>query len=96
MRGPSVAVVSLLAYIAVSRRVSWLAVVMITYHAIEVGVFNGLSQREHLIGTVTGALAGVATRCVARRRSARSAGVPVTAQRAAPPPERVLESSRHG
>jgi hypothetical protein len=85
--GPSVAVVSLLAYIALSRRASWLAIGMITYHAIEVGIFNALSQREHLIGTVTGALAGAATRHVAGRRSARSArsgrsarsaGAPVT------------------
>jgi hypothetical protein len=93
--GPSVAVVSLLAYMAVSRRVSWLAIGMITYHAVEVGIFNGLSQREHLIGTATGALAGAATRHVAGRRSARSAGDPATAQRTAPP-QRALESSRHG
>jgi hypothetical protein len=94
--GPSVAVVSLLAYIAVSRRVSWLAIGMITYHAIEVGVFNGLSQREHLIGTVTGALAGGAARHVAGWRSAPSASAPMTVHPTAPPPERVLQSSRRG
>ncbi|WP_238009368.1 hypothetical protein KZZ52_27625 [Dactylosporangium sp. AC04546] len=69
--GPSVAVISLLAYIVVACRVSWLAIGMIAYHAIEIGIFNGLSQREHLIGTVTGATIAAAVAVPASVRSAR-------------------------
>lgn len=60
--GPSVAVVGLIAYIAVVRKSSWLAAAMIAYHSIEIGIFNGLSQREHLIGTATGVAAAALTR----------------------------------
>jgi hypothetical protein len=60
--GPSVAVVAVIAYIAVAHRVSWLVIGMIAYHATEVGLFNGLSQREHLIGTLSGVLAAIVTR----------------------------------
>jgi len=73
-----VAVLALLAYIAVNRRVSWLAVAMISYHAIEMATFNGLSQREHMVGAVVGAAgaagvrlwhaAGLGERLAARER----------------------------
>jgi hypothetical protein len=53
--GPSVAVVALIAYIAVARGASWLAVSLVAYHAVEIAVFNGLSQREHLLGAMIGA-----------------------------------------
>ncbi|WP_345128727.1 hypothetical protein [Dactylosporangium darangshiense] len=67
--GPSVAVISLLAYAVVACRASWLAIVLIAYHAIEIGIFNGVAQREHLIGTFTGALLAVAGRLATRRRA---------------------------
>jgi len=64
--GPSVAVVALIAYVAVARRVSWLAVAIVAYHSIELVMFNALSQREHLIGAVTGAVAAAVTRLAQR------------------------------
>lgn len=67
--GPSVAVITLLAYVVVACRLSWLAVGLIAYHAIEIGIFNGLSQREHLIGTLTGVLMAVAGRLATQRRA---------------------------
>jgi hypothetical protein len=54
--GPSVAVVALIAYIAVARGASWLAVGLVGYHIAELAVFNALSQREHLIGALIGAV----------------------------------------
>jgi hypothetical protein len=60
--GPSVAVVALVAYIAVARRVSWLAVTLIAYHLVEMATFNGLSQREHMVGAVVGATGAAAAR----------------------------------
>ena len=76
--GPSVAVLALLAYIAVNRRVSWLAIALIGYHGIEMATFNGLSQREHMVGAVVGAAgaagvrlwhaAGLGERLAARER----------------------------
>jgi hypothetical protein len=69
--GPSVAVVTVIAYIAVVRGASWLVGVLVAYDAIEIVVFNGLSQREHLVGVVVGAVcAGVARVRAGRRRSA--------------------------
>jgi hypothetical protein len=65
--GPSVAVIALLAYVVVAGRVGWLAIGMIAYHAIEIGVFNGMSQREHLIGTLTGAVMAVPSRLAQHR-----------------------------
>jgi hypothetical protein len=64
--GPSVAVITVIAYLVVAHRASWLAIGMIAYHVTEVGIFNGLSQREHLIGTLTGVLAATVTRAAAR------------------------------
>jgi hypothetical protein len=52
--GPSAAVVCLLTYIALTYRQTWLAVSLIIYAGIEIAVFNGLSQREHLVGILTG------------------------------------------
>ncbi len=60
--GPSVAVIALLAYLAVLYRVGWLALAILAYHVVEVAVFDGLSQREHVVGTLTGILAAVVTR----------------------------------
>lgn len=65
--GPSVAVVALIAYIAVVRGAGWLALTLVAYHSVEIAVFNGLSQREHLIGAAVGAGFGVATVAVAAR-----------------------------
>jgi hypothetical protein len=55
--GPSVAVIAVIAYVVVAHRATWLAIAMIAYHVTEIGIFNGLSQREHLIGTLTGVVA---------------------------------------
>jgi hypothetical protein len=78
--GPSVAVIALVAYLAVVGRVGWLAIGLIAYHAVEVGVFNGLSQREHLVGTLTGVVAGTITVLLARRHGLRpQEGPPVHA-----------------
>jgi hypothetical protein len=75
--GPSVAVVALIAYITVVRGAGWLAVTLVAYHSIEIGVFNGLSQREHLIGAVVGAGCGAAAVAVAARgRAPRRVTVP--------------------
>jgi hypothetical protein len=65
--GPSVAVVALLAYLAVVRRVGWLALAVGTYDLVELAVFNGLSQRDHLLGAATGALAALGTVLLVRR-----------------------------
>jgi len=59
--GPSVAVVALLAYILTRSRAGWMAALMVAYHAAELIVFNGLAQREHLVGSLTGVAAAVAT-----------------------------------
>jgi hypothetical protein len=74
--GPSVAVISLLAYAVVACRASWLAIGLIAYHAIEIGIFNGVAQREHLIGTLTGALLAAAGRLALRRRTRPAGGGP--------------------
>lgn len=63
--GPSVAVVALIAYIAVVRGAGWLALTLVAYHSVELAVFNGLSQREHLLGAVVGAGCGAAAITVA-------------------------------
>jgi hypothetical protein len=52
--GPSVAVVTLAAFVAVDRRLRWLAWLLVTYHAAEMAIFHGLSQREHLVGVLVG------------------------------------------
>jgi hypothetical protein len=69
-----VAVVALTAYIAVAQRMVWLALAVITYQAFELGVFNSLSQREHLLGALTGALAGLGARLVVGSREPRPSG----------------------
>jgi hypothetical protein len=75
--GPSVAVVALIAYIAVVRGAGWLALTLVTYHSVEIAVFNGLSQREHLLGAMVGAGWGTAAVAVAARgRAPRRAPVP--------------------
>jgi hypothetical protein len=66
--GPSVAVVALLAYVAVARRFSWLAIAILAYDATELSIFNGLSQREHLVGALTGFALGAITRLLARHK----------------------------
>ena len=63
--GPSAAVVALLAYLAVVRGAGWLAAGLVAYHAIEIGTFNGLSQREHLVGSLTGVCLALAGRAPA-------------------------------
>ncbi len=60
--GPSVAVVALIAYIAVTRGASWLAIGLVAYHTAEIAVFNALSQREHLIGALIGAVSAACVR----------------------------------
>lgn len=68
--GPSVAVIALLVYIAVDRNLGWLAATILAYHAVEIGIFNGLSQREHLVGSLTGAVAAMVVVWRRRRRAA--------------------------
>jgi hypothetical protein len=68
--GPSVAVVALLAYLAVWCGVLWLAAAIACYDATELVIFDGLSQRGHLAGTIIGvASAAVATRVTRSRYS---------------------------
>jgi hypothetical protein len=55
--GPSVAVVALAAYLAMERRLVWLAAILVTYHVAEMVLIHGLSQREHLVGVLVGASA---------------------------------------
>jgi hypothetical protein len=78
--GPSVAVVALLAYLATVRRVGMLVAVILAYDTMELAVFNGLSQREHLVGVVSGAAAGAAVWLLAHRKrrhpTAAAAGRP--------------------
>jgi hypothetical protein len=69
--GPSVAVVALIACVAVARRATWLAVVLVGYHAAEIAVFNGLSQREHLIGAAVGAGSAACVRLAPWWRASR-------------------------
>ncbi|MBG6136255.1 hypothetical protein [Longispora fulva] len=52
--GPSAAVICLIGYVAWSRGMTWLAVTLVVYDAVEIAVFNGLSQREHLVGLAAG------------------------------------------
>lgn len=59
--GPSAAVLALLAYLAVSRRVGWLAAVLLGYEALESFVLHGATQREHLVGVLAGALTAALT-----------------------------------
>ncbi|MGC9665577.1 hypothetical protein ACNTMW_03365 [Planosporangium sp. 12N6] len=68
--GPSVAVVAVIAYVAVACRAYWLAGVLAAYDTAEIMVFNGLSQREHLLGVLAGAACAGAGRFVATRRPA--------------------------
>ncbi|GAA0735569.1 hypothetical protein GCM10010199_56040 [Dactylosporangium roseum] len=79
--GPSAAVVSLLAYVAVRRRAGWLALGLIAYHTIEVAVLNGLTQREHLVGTVTGAAVALTAAVWAARQRVPLADVAVAGSR---------------
>jgi hypothetical protein len=64
--GPSVAVVTVIAYLAVIRGASWLVGVLVAYDVIELAVFNGLSQREHLLGVLVGAVCAGLSRLTAR------------------------------
>jgi hypothetical protein len=70
--GPSVAVVTVIAYIAAVRGAYWLVGVLVAYDVIEIAVFNGLSQREHMLGVAVGAGAGL----LLGRRSAGSTTSP--------------------
>jgi hypothetical protein len=75
--GPSVAAMTLGAYLLVHRRVPWLAAFLILFHVSELVTVNGLSQREHLVGvTVGAAAAGVA---LWRTRASTSASLPLLA-----------------
>jgi hypothetical protein len=65
--GPSVAVVTVIAYIAVVRGASWLVGVLVAYDTIEIALFNGLSQREHLLGAVAGAVCAGVERLASHR-----------------------------
>lgn len=73
--GPSVGVVAVVAYIAVTRCVGWLVAVLVAYDAVELAVFNGLSQREHLLGAVVGAVCAAGRFAV--RRTAHGEPEPV-------------------
>ncbi|NJC82718.1 hypothetical protein [Planosporangium mesophilum] len=72
--GPSVAVVALVAYLGLVRGAGWLVGALVAYDITEVAIFNGLSQREHLVGVVVGALCGGAERLAARIRRDPSGG----------------------
>jgi hypothetical protein len=74
--GPSVAVVTVIAYLAVAQGAAWLAGLLIAYDALEIGVFNGLSQREHLLGVLFGAATAVVARWLAKRRPGAPPPVP--------------------
>jgi hypothetical protein len=60
--GPSAAVLALCAYVAIAYRLSWLAIGLVLYEAVELLIINGLTQREHLVGVLTGALVAVLAR----------------------------------
>jgi hypothetical protein len=98
--GPSVAVVTVIAYFAVHRGAHWLAGLLIGYDVVEISIFNGLSQREHLLGVVFGTAAAGVARLVARR--GRGHGPPVPRPRPAPadpsarPARRSRASGRRG
>jgi hypothetical protein len=73
--GPSVAAVSLGGYLMVRYRLVWPAGVLLAFHVGEWIAVDGLSQREHVVGVLTGATAaavGVWLRHRARSRSADS------------------------
>jgi hypothetical protein len=76
--GPSVAVVTVLAYLAVVRGARWLVAGLMAYDAVEVVVFNGLSQREHLLGVIVGVLAGLVWAGTGRCEARLPAPAPVT------------------
>jgi hypothetical protein len=98
--GPSVAVVTVIAYFAVHRGAHWLAGLLIGYDVVEISIFNGLSQREHLLGVVFGVAAASTARLIARR--GRGHGPPVPRPRPAPadpsarPARRSRASGRRG
>lgn len=80
--GPSVAVICLAAYVAVIRRMWWLAAGLLIYDIVETAVFNGLSQREHLVGVVVGLALGVsldARKAAARRPDGHGLDTPEVA-----------------
>ncbi|MET7418962.1 hypothetical protein [Dactylosporangium sp. NPDC005555] len=77
--GPSAAVVALLAYTAVRLRIGWLAAALVAYHGAEVVAVGGLSSREHLVATLTGAL-------LALILDRRYAGILATGRPLAPDP----------
>jgi hypothetical protein len=69
-----VGVVTVIAYIAGFRRASWLVGLLVAYDVIEILVFNGLSQREHLVGVTVGALLAGAVRLGSRRSATPGRG----------------------
>lgn len=79
--GPSVAVLALAAYLAVRYRQSWLAAGLIGFEITEMILLNGLTEREHLVGLIVGAVLAapyLGTRrtgqCPPRARARRCAG----------------------
>jgi hypothetical protein len=88
--GPSAAVLALVAYLAIEYRLVWLAGAVAAYEVAEIVTFNGLAQREHLVGVAVGALAALGrrrrmARTLRRRGGVSGAGYRLPAQgRAAP------------
>jgi len=85
--GPSVAVVALIAFIAMERRLRWLAAVLVAYHVAEMVIFHGLSQREHLVGVTVGVTAAALRSALRtwRRAPLTLPTRPVALPRPAPP-----------
>ncbi|HEX6498875.1 MAG TPA: hypothetical protein VF054_07555 [Micromonosporaceae bacterium] len=75
--GPSAAVLALLAYLAVSRRVTWLALVLVGYQVVESATLHGATQREHLVGVLVGALLAAAGQLARQIRAARRRAQPI-------------------
>lgn len=72
--GPSVAMICLAAYLAVRGR-AWLVIaLLVAYDIGETMIFQGLSQREHLVGVVIGALLALLAR--RGRHAAVSTAIP--------------------
>jgi hypothetical protein len=67
--GPSVAAVSLGAYLMVRYRLVWLAAALLAFHVGEWVTVDGLSQREHVVGLLIGATAAVVVSAWRRYRA---------------------------
>jgi hypothetical protein len=70
--GPSVAAVTLGAYLMVRYRLAWLAGALLAFHVGEWIAVDGLSQREHVVGVLVGTTAaavGAGLRFLARDRT---------------------------